>query len=386
MAITCLAILAVDFRVFPRRFAKVETWGTSLLDVGVGSFVFSAGVVASKAHLKARFQMEKQDPDHEPQDSFEPFGERMLLAIRHSLPLLVLGILRLVSVKSLEYAEHVSEYGVHWNFFFTIALLPYCLALLAPILSSPTFASSPIHGYTGLLLATAYEAALQLTPLKSWALTAPRTDLLSANKEGVVSSIGYLSIFLLGMETGSSVLPRFLHPTSFLFRTLNSLGVHPGNANPRNLLLASLALCTGVYVALLTPFLYAPALGLARYLSIPISRRLANLPYVLWIAAFNTGQILLFALVESLVFPSVFKASTPVAEKAAAEVATPQILEDFNNGGLLLFVLANLGTGLVNLGVDTLGMGNLQAVGILLVYMASLTMCARLLRGVKLKI
>ena len=385
MVITCLAILAVDFRIFPRRFAKVETWGTSLMDVGVGSFVFSAGLVSSKTYLQQHPAYKKHD-SHQQTPPPASFAQRLFLSLRHSLPLFILGAVRLVSVKNLDYAEHVAEYGVHWNFFFTLSLLPICLALLSPISSHPSLSSHPVHGYIGLALAILYEITLQSTSLKAWALTAPRDTFLSANKEGFTSILGYLSIFLLGMETGSLVLPRFLHPTGLLSSILKTLRVPPGESNQRNLLLSSLALCTALYSLFLALFLYAPALHLPAAFSIPVSRRLANLPYVLWISAFNTGQLLLFALVESFVFPSVFRATTPQAEKAAAETATPKVLEDFNNGGLALFLIANLGTGAVNLGIDTLAAGNVKALGILVGYMALLTGAAGALRGVKLKI
>lgn len=42
------------------------------------------------------------------------------------------GLARLLSVKSLDYQEHASEYGVHWNFFLTVAAVS-TLTTIAPI-------------------------------------------------------------------------------------------------------------------------------------------------------------------------------------------------------------------------------------------------------------
>lgn len=37
--------------------------------------------------------------------------------------LLLLGLLRLLSTRGVDYQSHASEYGVHWNFFFTLGAL-----------------------------------------------------------------------------------------------------------------------------------------------------------------------------------------------------------------------------------------------------------------------
>lgn len=343
MIATCLAILAVDFKVFPRRFAKVETWGSSLMDVGVGSFVFSAGLVAARAVLKETLD-----------GKTTKFGARLYQSIRHSLPLIVLGFIRLYSVKGLDYAEHVTEYGVHWNFFFTLGLLPPFMAVCQSM-----FKYIPSYAGLAIILGVAYQIALETTSLKSLILAAPRTNLFLKNREGIFSFFGYLAIFLAGESAGMFLLPR---PAS------SSTGMQQ-----RKTLLLKLGAWLAIWSLMLifsTSYNYG--------LSLSISRRLANLPYILWTVVFNSLQILAFCIVETIFFPQVYRNSdlSPQAEGEIYKRSTSSVLEAFNKNGLAIFLVANLLTGIVNLTVPTLDTSNAQAMGILMVYAASLTALA----------
>jgi phosphatidylinositol glycan class W len=341
MVVTCIAILAVDFKIFPRRFAKVENWGTSVMDVGVGSFVFSAGLVAARPVLKEQLARKGKN-----------LGARLYTSVRHSLPLFILGFIRLYSVKSLDYAEHVTEYGVHWNFFFTLALLPPYVALF-----QSAFQFIPSFAALAILLGTIYQIALEVTSLKAYILTSPRTDLLSKNREGIFSFFGYLAIFLAGQATGMFVIPR------------RSTSNHPTESfTQRKYLLMTLMVWSIVW-----SLLYLLATDYTFGFGLVVSRRLANLPYFLWIASFNCYQITAFCTIETFFFPEFYRAADGKEQRSTYEVATSKVLGAFNRNGLAIFLIANLLTGLVNLTIPTLYVGNSQAMGILISYGAILT-------------
>jgi phosphatidylinositol glycan class W len=343
MIVTCIAILAVDFRVFPRRFAKVENWGTSLMDLGVGSFVFSSGVVSARSILKGR----------QNQAVRTSLLLRLKASTRHSIPLLVLGLIRLYSVKGLDYAEHVTEYGVHWNFFFTLGLLPPFVEIFDAL-------ATLIPSYEALALGISvlYQIALESTDLKSYILVSPRgPDLLSKNREGVFSFLGYLAIFLAGRAVGIRVIPRGTSPTK-------------SASQARKSVLLSLGVQTAAWTAL---FGLNSTYALGYGANIPVSRRLANMPYVLWVSAFNNAQLFLFCLLETLFFPSVHRAPSKDGETDRVSFATSRIMTAFNKNGLAIFLVANLLTGAVNLSIPTLDVGAAQATGILIGYAAVLS-------------
>ncbi|KAJ5126772.1 hypothetical protein N7448_007551 [Penicillium atrosanguineum] len=345
MVITCVAILAVDFRVFPRRFGKVENWGTSLMDLGVGSFVFSAGVVSARAVLKTRASKSPK----------KAFLTRLLGSVRHSVPLLVLGLIRLWSVKGLDYAEHVTEYGVHWNFFFTLGFLPPFVEIFDTL-----SVLIPSYEVLAMGISISYQVVLESTDLKTWILISPRgSDLISKNREGIFSFLGYLAIFLAGRGIGVRIIPRGTSATKTAQQGRNSV-------------LMSLGLQVAFWS---TMFFFNSTYAFGYGANIMVSRRLANMPYVLWVAAFNSVQLLLFCLIETVFFPTVYRSSGKEAEEEQS-FATSRILHAFNRGGLAIFLVANLLTGAVNLSVPTLDVDHPLAMVILVGYAVILTALA----------
>ena len=102
--LTVLCILAVDFHIFPRRFAKTETFGYGVMDLGVGLFIVANALVAPEVRSSNQKSLS------------------LSKTIIHCIPLMVIGFGRIVATKQVEYQEHVTEYGNHWNFFFTLTV------------------------------------------------------------------------------------------------------------------------------------------------------------------------------------------------------------------------------------------------------------------------
>ncbi|XP_022634051.1 uncharacterized protein At4g17910-like isoform X3 [Vigna radiata var. radiata] len=317
MIITILCILAVDFKIFPRRYAKTETYGTSLMDLGVGAFVLANSLVSRQARNIASVSWKT--------------------AVVSSSPLIILGFLRLVTTTGVDYQVHVGEYGVHWNFFFTLAAVS--------ILSSFINISPQYCGVIGSLLLVGYQLCL-VQGLNHYLLSDERgVDILSQNKEGIFSIFGYWGMYLLGVYLGNSLI----------------FGSHSsGFRSSRWVRMRIWAL--SILFWLLTVLL-------DRHVE-RVSRRTCNLPYVTMVLADNL-QLLSVLMLADLV-PG---RKTSVLEEA------------FSRNLLATFLLANILTGLVNLSMDTLSVSSIKALIILLVYAYILSIVIGIVDyfGIKLK-
>lgn len=310
MLITCVAILAVDFHAFPRRFAKTEYFGTGLMDAGVGSMVAAGAFVQG---MRYRTSTQRKESKY---ISFNKLVQTMLLV--------ALGLSRFVATELINYQKHVGEYGIHWNFFLTLAVVRVVRDFIIRPLG--IYSSHVASFVVGFIILCTHQALLSVHLIDLINAEGDRGNLILANKEGIFSLPGYIALDLLGAACGAVM--------AWIYRN------NARRTLPR-------VVYSLVFNILLWTVFFSSALIQ------PVSRRACNAPYVLWILSLNVQSVLLG-------LPPLI-----IAEKQAV----PPMLEAVNNSMLPTFLLANLLTGGVNILIDTLEVGNVTARGILLVYM-----------------
>lgn len=311
LIMTSLAILAVDFPVFPRKYAKVETWGISLMDLGVGSFVFSNGIVSSKRLLQNKRYSKI---------------EKILQSLKSSAVLLLLGIIRLLSVKASGYQEHVTEYGIHWNFFFTLSLLPISMIVFENL---NTFKKLLIPAL-GLSI---YELTMIYDPhFLDYLLDSERNNFISSNREGIFSFIGYFTIYCYGQRIGTMFFSKDTPSMKILVKLLKNLS-----------------------------FSTVISLFVLNWNTLGVSRRFANLPYCSLVVTCN----LLLLVSYHFIFECMSERSI-----------LPTTLRKVNDNGMLLFLVSNVATGLINMSFNTLDCTTMKSMLVLTLYELGLALFA----------
>lgn len=314
--LSVLCIFAVDFHIFPRRFAKTETFGFGVMDLGVGLYIVANSLVAPETYSTV-------------------FAVPISKAFLHSLPLVILGFGRLIMTRQVEYQEHITEYGVHWNFFFTLAFTNVVCSVILKYVNRSTYG----YFFMFLGLTITYEITLQIG-LQDWILSdAPRHDFVSANREGIASIMGYVALYFGGITLGRQL------------RSCDKYNVS-GNFDMMKMLLVFTTLLWSVTATCHSTF--------------GVSRRLANMGYIFWILAFTTTVIALLLLVE---FSVIMIKVVGVKQPDENVLFVPKLLEAINRNGLLFFLLGNVLTGMFNIHVQTFTLNSATSFIVLNIYM-----------------
>ena len=146
------------------------------MDLGVGLFVVSSALTSSWARSHGTVSKGGSSPDMDVTGS----GAKGVLVA--TAPLL-LGALRLAVLKLLNYQEHVSEYGTHWNFFLSLACVHGLAAGVHRCL--PTSMVMPMCIMSVIL--HQYVLIARGGALTKWVLTAPRGGgFFADNREGLL--------------------------------------------------------------------------------------------------------------------------------------------------------------------------------------------------------
>jgi glucosaminylphosphatidylinositol acyltransferase len=204
--------------------------------------------------------------------------------------------------------------------------------------------------HLGVCLSFIYEVILRAEGLQEYIFDSPRgLGFLSDNREGILSLFGYLSLYLIAQGLGAWLL-------------------HGGGAKsptPRKVWWRRVWILFFLFLGL---WFFQDVL-LDYSLGMRPSRRLCNLGYVLLVLACNCA-LLANLLALDLILPVHKDAHNRSGNTIIQAVSTKR------NSQLFVFVVANLLTGVINIGIKTLYASSIEAIAIVLGYSFVVSACS----------
>jgi phosphatidylinositol glycan class W len=312
--------------------AKTETFGHSLMDIGIGSFIISSA-------MTSRFARGVADLAPSAGSRTYAVGPWVLSAdIIKKLAVVALGIGRLIVIRATNYQTHDTEYGTEWNFFVTLFFLWVISDLAHKLFSRRAII---IGALTSLF---AYQYALIELSLTDYIFNSPRASFVSSNREGICSLVGCVALYLLS-ESISHVLfftPAINEMTKGRLMDETKQLVREANKDIFQAMLKLTFLCGALF----------GLWKISEYFQ-QTSRRLFNAAFVFQCLMLAVFALFLLCSVEFL---------------CSRQVNSIRSLELLNRHQLLVFLVANLMTGLVNLTVPTIYCSPQSSMCILVVY------------------
>ena len=326
------------------------------MDVGVGSFVISDALFSKLDQAAAQRKPPAPSGDHDGAPTgATPFSKakrparptssaargRRAQEIKTCAQLAAVGVARIVATRAISYHSHVGEYGLHWNFFLTLAVVKAVGILI----------SARAAGVVSASLALSYQFALSLAGLQDY-VNADHHDeddkgsLFRMNKEGIVSLVGYVALHSLA---------RFYARQSKLLVLSDRTATELAKKEVAYFHFYCTCACTAIC--------WSCVFVLEEIFSIRVSRRSVNLAYVFWCFGINLTWL----------------CAVYIGRLALDLRHRVHLFSAINKYAFLTFLFANLLVGMVNKAFDTLRANRTTGVCIVLAYMVVISITSHVL-------
>ncbi|KAJ3424908.1 phosphatidylinositol-glycan biosynthesis class w protein [Anaeramoeba flamelloides] len=268
---------------------------------------------------------------------FLPFIRIFIKGCLYSYPLVIVGLCRFLTLILTNYQRHFSEYGVHWNFFYTLASITFLSTVLFNFIQ-PKYAA-----FYGVIIMIGHQIALK-NGMRDFLQFAQRTNFFTKNKEGFASLPGFFALFLVACTIGYYIFKQGKSKKNWL-----------------KMYKAFIAIDIILWICYYFSNKFVE----------PVSRRSVNLSYGLCVIAHFLLQMIGFMTIDCFTVPyheeiaPIYMKNLPLNERSTS------ITVGLNFNQLWLFIFANICVGITNCTFQTVYLSKFTGFIYVMLYMAT---------------